>query len=189
MNRTDYVARDWPALAAEAGRIHAARQRHADQLAEKGDTERAAPAADRARVSGALAAMWRAIVDHQPEPELQASHAEIRQDLAGIRDMLTQRAARAPDEVNAEQLARVQALIDHHFPWWPGADRPHILFLYSVNQEARRRWPRPSGEDAVSTEGGRHVTRSAERAPTRQTAAPVPRAAVTKPQSKQEGLF
>ncbi|NLS25739.1 hypothetical protein S2M10_07090 [Sphingomonas sp. S2M10] len=144
MNRTDEVARDWRGLAQEAARLRAARERHADQLAKAGKAEQAAAAADRARVIGALAAMWHAIVSHQPEPELQASHAEIRQDLAGIRETLAQRIARAPDEANAEQLARIDALICHHQPWWPGAERPHILFLHSVNQQARRRWSRPS---------------------------------------------
>lgn len=188
MNRTDSVARDWSSLAAETASLHAARQRHAEQLAKAGD-DRAAGAADRARVSGALAAIWAAIANRQPEPDLQASHREIREDLAGMREKLAQHAARSPSEANAAQLARIEALIDHHAPWAPGADLPHILFLHHCNLEARRRWPRPSGEDAVSTRGGDHVNRSAERAPLRQTAAPVPRAAVTTAPTQQAGLF
>lgn len=187
MNRTDEIARDWPGLAQEAARIHAARQRHADRLAQAGDP-RAAEESDRARVMGALAAMWAAVVARRPEPELQASHAEIRQDLAGIRDTLAQRAAAAPDEANALQLARIKALIDHHDPWWPGCDRPHILFLHQVNLAARARWPRPEQPHTASTtEGGPHVDRSAERAALRQEAARMPRAASTTP--KQAGLF
>lgn len=184
MNRTDAIARDWPSLANEAARLHAARQRYADRLAREGDPAAAAEA-DRARISAALAAMWRAVVDRAPEPDLQASHAEIRQDLAGIRDTLVARNVAAPSEANAGQLARIQALIDHHAPFLPGWERPHILFLHQCNLEARRRWPRP----VPATEGGHHVDRSAQRAPLRQTAAPVPRAAVTTPQPQQAGLF
>ncbi|UYY77763.1 hypothetical protein [Sphingomonas sp. R1] len=183
MNRTDEIARDWPTLAQEAARMHAARQRYADKLGQAGDP-RAAEEADRARVMGALASMWAAVVARQDEPELQASHAEIRQDLAGIRDTLAQRAATAPDEANAMQLARIQALIYHHAPWWPHCDRPHILFLHQVNLAARARWPRGD-----ATEGGTHVDRSAERAALRQEAARMPRAVSDKPQPQQAGLF
>jgi hypothetical protein len=188
MNRIDATARDWPALANEAARLHAARQRHADQLAQAEDAG-AAKAADRARVMQALATMWRAIVDRVPVPELPACHAEIRQDLQGIRATLAARVSANAAEANAAQLARIDALIAHHHPWWPGCDGPHILFLHQCNLEARRRWPRPEPVHTASLkEGGDHVDRSAGRAPLRQAAAHKPRAAATTPH-QQTGLF
>jgi hypothetical protein len=132
---------DWPSLAAFAEQLLAQRLT-ADPEAVKANRLSQALADDRARVMGAVVAVWRAIVRREPVPELQAFHAEIRLDLASARAAFSARSAAAPGNTSlAQQLALAVALEWNHRGCMPGADCPWILHVHEANLIARRRRP------------------------------------------------
>jgi hypothetical protein len=138
------TTRDYPALAAEAARIYTVRAQHAKDLAAVGDAE-APAAADGARVMRALAAIWKAVVERKPTPELRTSHAEIRAELAQI---LAKLVATPGTGEELERFERIKALAWHHRPWSAAIDQPHILMLHETNQELRRRLRPPERQAA-----------------------------------------
>ncbi len=78
------------------------------------------------------------MIAREPIPDLPATHAEIRADLAEASRLARQRAGRRPDPAVAELAAKVEALAWHHRPAWDGADLPVIAFLHGCNQAARQ---------------------------------------------------
>lgn len=130
---------DWRGIAAFAEQLLAQRLA-ADPEAVKATKITQAQADDRARVMGAVVAAWRAIVRREELPTLQATHAEIRLDLANARAALSARSAAAPGNTTlAQQLALVVALEWNHRGCMPGADLPWILHVHEANMIVRRR--------------------------------------------------
>lgn len=133
---------DWRAIAAFAEQLLAQRVA-ADPEAVKANKISQAQADDRARVMGAAVAIWRAVVRREPVPALEATHAEIRLDLATARAALSGRAAAAPGNTTlAQQLAFAVALEWNHRGCMPGADLPWILHVHEANLLVRERHPR-----------------------------------------------
>jgi len=138
-------ADDWAALASVAERLRDDRLRDDPQHVAN-DRLTAQQAADRARRSTALAQQWRAIADRKPMPWLDASEAEIRDDLEAAVAATAKRAASDPSRL--VQLGRrdvpysafakaVAALSWWQRPYRDGATMPLIVFIHSVNQIMR----------------------------------------------------
>lgn len=139
-----------------------------------------AQADDRKRIMGSVVAIWWAVVRGAPMPELQASHGEMRRDLADVRAKLSTVAAARPDNTTvARRLEAIVALEWNHRPCMPGHDLPWILHVHAANLIGRARAMEARASRPPST-GGDHVNRSAERATLatgggRSVAAPTPK--------------
>lgn len=134
-------ADDWAGLAAVAERLCADRAAGDPRQLEAGRLTQA-QAEDRARVSGALAAQWRAIADRRPIPWLDASSAEILADLERAAEATARHAARSPDATIQLGTApipytrfaeAVAALHWHQQPYRAGTDTPRIAFVHGLN--------------------------------------------------------
>lgn len=138
-------ADDWEGLAAVAERLRDDRARDDPKYVQaKKLTQQ--QAADRARVSQALAQQWRAIARREPIPWLEAGHIEIRADLEAAAASTARRAAGDPHsavQLSATQVPysafaeAVAALLWHQQPYRDGTDTPRIVFIHSINQMAR----------------------------------------------------
>jgi len=130
---------DWRGLAQLAEQLLAARLA-GDPEQVQGGRFTQAEADDRARIMGATAAIWRAVVRREAVPELAASHAEIRLDLAGVRNGAAARLKASAGNTSFErQLAGIEALVWNHRPCMPGHDLPWILHVHEANQMTLRR--------------------------------------------------
>ncbi|UYY60133.1 hypothetical protein [Sphingomonas sp. S2-65] len=127
----------WHGLAATAAQLLARRREGDARRVEAGEITQA-EADDRSRIMGALATMWRAVVDQAEAPKLDAYHAEIRNDLLTLAFDTKHRAAARPDDTALQRLATYAAALKwNHRPCLPGHDLPWILHVHAANLAMR----------------------------------------------------